>query len=1000
MPVEFLTKDQELLYGKFIENPSFEQLTKYFWLDDEDLRIIFQHRNDYNRLGFAIQLGTVRFLGTFLSNPIDIPKNVIIYVSQQLKIDEETFLMYTSSKNIQNHRKEICMLYGYRDFTKEPYHWRLVRWLYTRSWITPERPSILFDLATARCIEQKILLPGVTVMARLIAQVRDRSTIRLWKELLKLPNENQVKILEGLLVVDEKDKKSKLDVLRQPPTTVSVTGTIKAIERFEEIHSLGAGNWNSSKIPMGRIIMLARYAATAKIQTIARMNYERRIATLVAFAVIFNISAQDDMIDVVEQFLTELFKRSNRKEQKTRLRTIKDLDLSARKLKEVCSLLLDENISDVDMRLVIFSIISKEDLNRAVHTVDKLTNPPEQTVAFDELFSSYGVVRRFLPKFLLATEFKSTSAAQSVLNAWNFLKNNENRKGKSKYANATLDGISELWKKTIIKSKNKISSCGYTFWVIAQLLEALKNHDIYVENSDRYGDTRAKLLQGKAWEIQRPHILRTLDWKVSAEESLKPLSEELDKAYKETAERWNINPNVKIETFDGKDRLILSPLDKLEESKSLKQLRKKVQSLIPNTDLPELILEVISWTGMTEAFTHISEGNSRVEDLDVSICAVLIVQACNIGIETVVQKGTPALEYDRLKWVEQNYLRVETLTKANAKLVGYNSNLKLAQTWGGGEVASADGLRFVTPVKTTTSRANSKYFGRGRGVTYYNFVSDQFTGFHGIVIPGTLRDSMYLIEGILEQQTTLKPKEIMTDTAGYSDIVFGLFGLLGYQFSPRIADIGKTTFWRLDTTADYGVLNKLAKGKIHKDLIGRYWDDMLRIAGSLKMGVVSPTELIQTLQRNGKPTMLGKSLGEFGRIYKTQYLLTYVDDKGYRRKILTQLNRGESRHNLARAVFYGKKGELHQAYREGQEDQLGALGLVVNAIIVWNTRYMELAIENLRKSYECVYIDDIKRLSPLGYEHINIMGKYSFKVSEEIRKGMLRSLLTLETEIE
>ena len=123
--------------------------------------------------------------------------------------------------------------------------------------------------------------------------------------------------------------------------------------------------------------------------------------------------------------------------------------------------------------------------------------------------------------------------------------------------------------------------------------------------------------------------------------------------------------------------------------------------------------------------------------------------------------------------------------------------------------------------------------------------------------------------------------------------------------------------------------------------------------------------------------MLGKALGEFGRIYKTQYLLTYVDDKGYRRKILTQLNRGESRHNLARAVFYGKKGELHQSYREGQEDQLGALGLVVNAIIVWNTRYMEL-----------------------GYEHINTMGKYSFKVSEEIRKGMLRSLLTLETEIE
>ena len=67
----------------------------------------------------------------------------------------------------------------------------------------------------------------------------------------------------------------------------------------------------------------------------------------------------------------------------------------------------------------------------------------------------------------------------------------------------------------------------------------------------------------------------------------------------------------------------------------------------------------------------------------------------------------------------------------------------------------------------------------------------------------------------------------------------------------------------------------------------------------------------------------------------------HVDDEAYRRRILVQLNRGEGRHRLARAVFHGQRGELRQRYREGQEDQLGALGLVVNAIILWNTRYIE-----------------------------------------------------------
>ena len=116
-------------------------------------------------------------------------------------------------------------------------------------------------------------------------------------------------------------------------------------------------------------------------------------------------------------------------------------------------------------------------------------------------------------------------------------------------------------------------------------------------------------------------------------------------------------------------------------------------------------------------------------------------------------------------------------------------------------MASADGLRFVVPVRTVHAGPNPKYFGIGRGVTYYNLVSDQFTGLHGITVPGTLRDSLVLLAVALEQQTELQPTQIMTDTGAYSDVVFGLFRLLGYRFSPRLADIGGTRFWRIDSRA-------------------------------------------------------------------------------------------------------------------------------------------------------------------------------------------------------
>jgi TnpA family transposase len=95
-------------------------------------------------------------------------------------------------------------------------------------------------------------------------------------------------------------------------------------------------------------------------------------------------------------------------------------------------------------------------------------------------------------------------------------------------------------------------------------------------------------------------------------------------------------------------------------------------------------------------------------------------------------------------------------------------------------VASADGLRFVVPVRTLHAGPNPKYFGYERGVTYYNLVSDQFTGLNAIVVPGTLRDSLFLLAVVLEQQTELNPTEIITDTGAYTDVVFGLFWLRRY----------------------------------------------------------------------------------------------------------------------------------------------------------------------------------------------------------------------------
>jgi TnpA family transposase len=307
-------------------------------------------------------------------------------------------------------------------------------------------------------------------------------------------------------------------------------------------------------------------------------------------------------------------------------------------------------------------------------------------------------------------------------------------------------------------------------------------------------------------------------------------------------------------------------------------------------------------------------------------------------------------------------------------------------------VASADGIRFVVPVRTIHSGPNPKYYGQERGVTFYNLVSDQFTGLNGIAVPGTLRDSLVLLSVVLEQPTELQPTEIMTDTGAYTDTIFGIFHLLGYQFSPRLADIGGSRFWRADGKADYGALDALAAQRINVTRIAQHWEDLLRLAGSLKLGTVQAAGLIRTLQTKDRPTKLARALEELGRLIKPLYLLRFIDDKAYRRRILVQLNRGEGRHQLARIVFHGKRGELRQRYREGQEDQLGALGLVVNVIVLWNTIYMDAALNQIRSEGFDVRDEDIARLSPLGFDHINMPGRYAFTLPDMVARGELRPL--------
>ncbi|MCK1818848.1 transposase [Streptomyces sp. XM83C] len=403
--------------------------------------------------------------------------------------------------------------------------------------------------------------------------------------------------------------------------------------------------------------------------------------------------------------------------------------------------------------------------------------------------------------------------------------------------------------------------------------------------------------------------------------------------------------------------------------------------MLPRVDLPEVLLEVFSWTGADQAFTSVTGGEARLKDLHVTIAALLVAHGCNVGYTPVIG-GIDALKYGRLSHVDQTYLRLSTYRAANATLIEHQASIGLAQAWGGGLVASVDGMRFVVPVPSVYARPNPKYFGRRGGATWLNMINDQAAGLGGKVVAGTPRDSLYVLDVLYDRDGGKRPEMIVTDTASYSDIVFGLLTLAGFAYAPQLADLPDQKMWRIDRAADYGAFHVAARGRVDLARIERHWEDILRIIGSIHTGTVRAYDVIRMLSRDGRPTPLGDAIAHYGRIAKTLHILRLADEPGYRRQIKVQANLQEGRHALARKIFHGRAGQLYQRYQDGMEDQIGALGLVLNALVLFNTRYMDAAVTQLREDGFDVRDEDVARLSPFVRHHINMLGRYSFQLPE------------------
>jgi TnpA family transposase len=995
MASRFLTDDQRTRYGRYAGAPSEEQLARYFHLDAADRDLIGQMRGAHNRVGFATQLGTARFLGTFLDDPTQAPPAVIATAARQLGEAPAPGLdAYRDGRQRWRHVALIRQRYGFRDLEEDAAaRFRLTRWLYVLCWTGDDRLGLLFDRAITWLVAHKVLLPGVTTLERLISRVRHRASLRLWHRLTRALTGAQRRKLAALVTADDATL-ATLEELRAAPRRRTPTELLRHLQRIDAIRAHGLRLAAPAGLPAAPLGRLARSAHAGKPANLAALQEPRRTATLAALFLTLETVALDDAVELFDALATDIANRAEEAHRRSRLRTLRDLDAAAIVLRDVGRHVVaegDDALPPAGWRDALFEHVPRADIEAAMASVDALVGAPDDR-RYQELRPHWRRVRSLFSGLLQRITLDATPAGRPVVAALDYLRRVEDW-GKARMTDAPTEVVGPAWRRHALGEAGRVTDGrAYVFATLEAFRAALKRRDVFVPDGVRYADPRRGLLGGGTWNATRLTVCRALDRSPDAEAEIGDLAARLDRAWRQVAANFPGNPAARIERRGGRDELVLSPLDKVERPDSLIALQAAVAGRMPRVDLPDVLLEVAARTGFAECFTHVSERHARVEAFATSLCGALIAQACNIGFEPMIRTDQPALGRARLSWVSQNFIRPETIAAANARLVATQNALPIAHSWGSGEVASADGIRFVAPGGAIHAGPNPKYFGAGRGITYYNLVSDQFTGLNAMVVPGTLRDSLLILGLLLEQETDLDPVEIMSDTAAYADTVFGLFWLLGYQFSPRLADIGDARFWRIDRTADYGVLDGLARHRIDTALIKRNWDDLLRLAGSLKLGRIHAGAIMRVLQVKDRPTTLARALAELGRIVKTLHMLGYIDSEETRRRILTQLNRQEFRHRLARRVCHGDRGEIRKAYRQEQEEQLGALGLTLNAIALWNATYIQAALDQLTREGWDISRADVARISPLAFKHINFLGRYAFDLPQAVAEGALRPL--------
>jgi TnpA family transposase len=417
--------------------------------------------------------------------------------------------------------------------------------------------------------------------------------------------------------------------------------------------------------------------------------------------------------------------------------------------------------------------------------------------------------------------------------------------------------------------------------------------------------------------------------------------------------------------------LKIAPIEKSTPPEA-ETLAARLYAMLPRIRITDLLSEVATWTLFPDCFTHLRTGEAAADSR--ILMAGLLADGLNLGLTRMAEACSIA-SLSQLAWTSDWHIREETYLMALRCLVNQQQREPFAAHFGHGTATSSDGQFFqAAGFGRDAGRLNAHYSQRP-GFKVYTHLSDRYGPFYTKLIAATASEALHVLDALLYHQSEVSSRRHHTDGGGDSDHVFALCTLLGFQFAPRIPDLKHRRLYSFSKPAGYPALEPMIAGRINVDLIRAHWSGILRVVASIRTGTVTASLIMRQLASYPRQNGVAAALRELGRLERTLFTLDWIADPELRRTTGQELNKGESRNSLARAVFIHRLGEIRDRTYENQQHRASGLNLLVTAIILWNTRYLERAVATLRTA-EDVPDQLLAHLSPLGWEHVNLTGDY------------------------